>query len=225
MKQKHHNIFATDDNGKDILKICHLHEDCFCCQYILREYNYQDWKKLTTFDDWDYLYYLKFEFDVEGLGNEDILSCFSETLTETLLKSSTTNTQFIISNSFGLSGYFHSQKDNFSFSGLTFEIVSTLPFPDDLIRETSHKIKCNFYLCECDFSFGSIAIRNESHLCKSYERRIERSLALLKIEDYPVHQLNSFYTIISAGLTPLKFTEQGIQNRILNNIIQTIEVI
>lgn len=223
MKQKHHNIFATDENGKDILKICPLQaENCFCCNYILREYIYQEWKKHTSFDDWDYLYYMRFDFDVEGLGNYDILSCFSETLTDTLLKSSPSNTQFITTNSFGLNGYFHSQNNNFNFSGLTFEIVSTFPFPDDLIREISHKIKYNFYLCACDFSFGSIAIRNESHLCKSYERRVERSLALLKTEDYPYHQINSFYTIVSAGLTPLKFTEHGIVNRILNREILVV---
>lgn len=217
---KHHNIFSTDENGHDILKICPLHEDCFCCQYILREYNYQDWKKHTSFDDWDYLYYLRFEFDVEGLGNEDILICFSETLTDTLLKSSKTNTQFITSNSFGLNGYFHTQKDRFTFSSLTFEIISTNPFPDDLIRDVSYKIKHNYYLCECDFSFGSFSVRSNNHLSNTIEKIIERSLSLLKTENYPLHQLTCFYTIVSAGLTHLSFTEKSIKNVILNRGIK-----
>lgn len=217
---KHHNIFSTDENGKDILKICPLHEDCFCCNYIIREYNYQDWKKHTLFEDWDYLYYLKFEFDVEGLGNEDILICFSETLTDTLLKSSPSNTQFITSNSFGLNGYFHSQKDRFTFSSLTFEIISTNPFPDNLIRDVSYKIKHNYYLCECDFSFGSFSFRSDNHLSNTIEKIIERSLSLLKTENYPLIQMERFQSIVSAGITHLTFPNGEIKNKILNDRIR-----
>jgi hypothetical protein len=218
---KHHNIFSTDESGKDILKICPLQaDDCFCCNYILREYNYQEWKKHTSFDDWDYLYYMRFEFDVEGLGNEDILSCFSETLTDTFLKSSPTNTQFITSNSFGLNGYFHSHKDRFTFSCLTFEIFSTHPFPDDLIRDVSCKIKHNYYLCECDFSFGSFSIRSDNHLSNTIEKIIERSLSLLKTENYPLIQMEKFQSIVSAGITHLSFPNGEINNKILNDRIR-----
>ena len=223
MKQKHHNIFQTTEQGQLVLKICPIQaESCFVCSYILKEYNLQDWEKQSSLDDCEHLYYLSFDFDIETMGNQDILNCFNETLTETLLNSSTAITNFIISNSFGLSGYFHPKKDDFNLSSMTFEIVSTIPYPNDLIRNVSRKVNQNYFLCECDFSFGSIAIVNESYLRKSNDKKIERSLSLLKTEDYPSYQLNTFYTIVSAGLTPLKFTEQAIVNRILNREILVV---
>lgn len=222
MKQKHHNIFQTNDEGQLVLKICSLHSNCHSCRYIIKEYNFSEWRKRTQFNNDDFIYYLRFQYDIDGLGNDNLQDCLRETLFDTLLKSSEANISFFTKKHFGLIAYFHTNEKHFLSSSLSFEILSISPFPEDLLREVSYKLKCNYYLCECEFSFGSFIINSESHLSNKVEKTIERSLALLRTEENSLTQLMSFHSIVSAGLTSLTFTESEIKNKILNQEIQVM---
>jgi hypothetical protein len=213
---KHHNIFGKDDDGNDILIICPLYDDCFCCKYILQEYHMNLWKKNTSINEGDYIYYLRFEYDLDGLGNDNLLHSLEEILTDTLLRTSPPNISFIQNNDFGIYGYYHPHNNNFLYSSLSFDIISTKPYPDDLVREVSYKVKNNFYLCECEFSFGSYGYRNHNKFSDFQKRMIERSLSILKTDDFTPLQMDRFYTIVSAGITQLKFDS----DKIINTIVQ-----
>ena len=220
---KHHNIFSNDENGNPVLKICPLQsDDCLTCQLIIQDYHFNQWKNSVELQEWDFLHYLKFEVELNGLNNDDIIDCLNEAINDTLFNSNNTHREFILKNNFGFYGYFHPCSFDFMNSSITFELVSLNPFPDSLLKEVSRKMKKNYYLSEINFNFGSWVIVDENKLQEKHRRMIDRSLSLLKTENFPINQLNSFCTIVSAGLTPLKFNEQGIVNRILNRQILVV---
>ncbi len=219
---KHHNIFGKDGNGNDILIICPLFNDCFCCNYILREYNLIQWKKRISITDGDFIYYLRFEYDLDGLGNDNLIHSLEEILTDTLLRTSIPNISFIHNNDFGIYGYYHPHNNNFLYSSLTFDLISTKPYPDDLVREVSYKVKNNYYLCECEFSFGSYSFKNHDKFSDFQKRMMERSLSILKTDDFTPLQMDRFYTIVSAGITPLKFDSDKIINTIVQERIEIL---
>jgi hypothetical protein len=219
---KHHNIFGKDDDGNDILIICPLFTECFCCSYIVLQYNLIQWKKRISLNDGDFIYYLRFEYDLEGLGNDNLIHSLEEILTDTLLRTSPPNISFIKNNDFGIYGYYHTNNNNFLHSSLSFDLISTKPYPDDLVREVSYKVKNNFYLCECEFSFGSYGYRNHDKFSDFQKRMIERSLSILKTDDFTPLQMDRFYTIVSAGITPLKFDSDKIINTIVQERIEIL---
>lgn len=217
---KHHNLFFKDNEGNSIQKICGIFSDCWTCQYILQEYNFSTWRNSTQLNEWDFLHYFKFEFELNGLGNDNILDCLTQTLTHTFLSSSKINTDFVVNNSFGLYGYFHPCVDDFTRSSLTFELVSVNPFPEDLCREITKKIKDNYFLCEINFNYGSLIFVDDLYLKNRQRKMVERSVSILKTENLPQHQLDCYYTIVSAGMTLLKFSENGLVNIILDGEVQ-----
>jgi hypothetical protein len=219
---KHHNIFGKDGDGNDILIICPLFTECFCCSYIVLQYNLIQWKKRISLNDGDFIYYLRFEYDLDGLGNDNLIHCLEEILTDTLLRTSPPNISFIKNNDFGIYGYYHTNNNNFLHSSLSFDLISTKPYPDDLVREVSYKVKNNYYLCECEFSFGSYGFRNHDKFSDFQKRMIERSLSILKTDDFTPLQMDRFYTIVSAGITPLKFDSDKIINTIVQERIEIL---
>lgn len=219
---KHHNIFSQDDKGNDILLLCEMYEDCFCCQYLTREFNYNQFKKCVSVIAGEYLYYLKFEYDLDGLGNDNLITSVEETLFDTLLRTTPPNLHFIQINNFGFYGYYHSHPHNFLYSSISFELVSTNPFPQDLIREVSFKVKNNYYMCECEFSYGSYVVRSEENFIEQQTRRVERSLSLLKTDNFSLLQMDRFQSIVMSGITPLSFKGDKIVNSILQDRIQVL---
>jgi hypothetical protein len=218
MYQKHHNIFSKDEDGNDILLICPINyneEVCFLCNYLMKESNFLKWKTSVSLADKEYLYYLRYEFDIDGLGNENLLSCFQEMLGDTLLKTSLPNRDFILNNQFGLHGFYHTNPSNFLYSSLSLEIISSLPSPNELLREISQKVKGSYYLCECDFSFGSFVFTGEDKFSKSQIKMIERSISILHTDNYSQHQNDILQGIVTSGITPLRFIEDDIDNIVL----------
>jgi hypothetical protein len=181
----------------------------------MRERNFLKWKSGVSLSDTEYLYYLRYEFDIDGLGNENLLNCFQEMLGDTLLRASVSNRDFIFKNQFGLYGFYHTNPSNFLYSSLSLEIISTMPYPNELLREISHKVKGSYYLCECDFSFGSFVFTGEDKFSKSQIRMIERSTSIMQTDDYPQHQNDVLQGIVTSGITPLRFFEDGIDNIVL----------
>jgi hypothetical protein len=51
---------------------------------------------------------------------------------------------------------------------------------------------------------------------------IERSLSILKTDDFTPLQMDRFYTIVSAGITPLKFDSDKIINTIVQERIEIL---
>jgi hypothetical protein len=217
---RHHNIFGKDENGNSILLISPLYDDCFCCNYLVREYNFTQFKKTVSVKEGEYLYYLKFEYELDVLGNDNLISILEETLVDTLLRTSPPNRQFIESNDFGLYGYYHTHPNNFLYSSLSFELVSTNPFPYDLTKEISIKVKNNYYMCDCEFSYGSYVLKSEERFIEQQTHRIERSLSLLKTDKLPSIQMDRIQCIVTSGITHLSFRENKITNSIIQDRIQ-----
>jgi len=217
---KHHNLFCQDDSGNTFLKICGISSECWTCNHILTEYTFSNWLNSIHLKEWNFLHYFKFEFELNGLGNDNILDCMTQTLNDTFLNSSKINSEFVINNNFGLYAYFHPCIDDFTRSSITFELVSVNPFPEDLCREITKKIKDNYFLCEINFNYGSLIVVDDLHLKNRQKKMVERSISILKTENLPQHQLDCYYAIVSAGMTLLNFNENGLVNIILNGEVQ-----
>lgn len=202
------------------MKICSIEKDCFHCQYIIQEINFNNWLKRIEITDWDFIHYQRFTYEVRSLGNVNLLDCINETLTESYLESSELNRRFYKPNHFGLFGFFHPHPNEFLSSSISFEIYSLTPFPENNIREINRKIRDYFFLCECDFTYGTFVILNEKMLKVRQELISKRSVLLLKSENYKSELMDSLYSIVSAGLTPITFDNGKIENIILNNRIQ-----
>ena len=216
---KHHNIFGKDEEDRDIFHICN-NQSCVICNYIVQETNFNSWLKVVEITDLDFIHYQRFTYEIKSLGNVNLLDCINETLSESYLKSSELNRRFYKSNHFGLFGFFHPHPNEFLSSSISFEIYSLTPFPENNIREINRRIRDYFFLCECDFTYGSFSVLNEKMLRDRQELISKRSVLLLKSENYKSELMDSLYSIVSAGLTPITFDKGKIDNIILNNRIQ-----
>jgi hypothetical protein len=216
---KHHNIFGKDDEDRDVFHICN-NQGCVICNYIIKEKNFKDWLKGVELVEWDFIYYQRFTFEVKNLGNEDLLDCINETITESFLKTNVSNKEFYLTNHFALFGFFHPHPNEFLSSSISVEIYSLTPFPENTIRDIGRKIRNYFFLCECDYTHGTFTIKDEMMLSQRQELMSKRSLLLLQSENYPPQLTDRLYSVIIAGLTPLSFGNGRIDNIILNNRIQ-----
>ena len=220
---RHHNIFQKDENGRTILKICPLQQNinsCFVCEHMVQQYNFSVWKKDVVFTKWDFIYYQRFTYEIKSLGDEHILDCINETLSQTYLKTSDPNRMFYNSNHFGIFGFFHPHPNEFLSSCLSFEIYSLTPFPEDNIREINRRIRDYFFLCECDFTYGTFPIKDEMMLLERQKMFSERSVFLLKSENYTPELTDTLFSIVSAGLTKMTIENGRVDNPILNNRVQ-----
>jgi hypothetical protein len=220
MEQKHHDIFTKDERGNEVLSICSLEKDCFVCQYIMTLYNFQNWKSQGSISNTDYVYYLRYEFELNGLEDECILGGFEDMLRYTLINVSPANLNFIFNNHFGLQSFYHPTQSEFTHSSLSFDVISSVPYPIDLVKEISVKVREAYITFVCDFSFGSYAYKGEKKLMDKINRTIERSASLLKTDNYSRHQTNVIQRLVTSGITALKFSERGIDNIALNGGIQ-----
>jgi hypothetical protein len=218
--KKHQRIFGKDEKDRKVLTICPIHEDCFTCKYIVQDTNFNNWLEGIEITDWDFIHYQRFTYEIRSLANRNLLESISETLTESYLKSSELNRKFYKSNHFGLFGFFHPHPDEFLSSCISFEVYSFTPFPENIIREINRKIRDYFFLCECDFTYGTFPILNERMLWDRQELISKRSVFLMKSENYTPELTDTLFSIVSAGLTLLTFDNGKIDNIILNNRIQ-----
>lgn len=217
--ERHHNIFGKDENNKDILLICPLHDDCFNCQYIVGEYNYSNWIKSVSHLSHDVTYHTKFEFDLDGIGFGNLMECINETMKYFTSVKSNSNELFINNNPFGFFGYFHPNQFNFLQSSFSFELVSCIPYPNDFLSSVSFLVKNNYYLTMCDFSHYSSEEYSRTNGLKKHKKITERSLSLLKTEKLAPDVENTFHSIISSGMTTLKFQNGEVVNQIIKQEI------
>jgi|694.fasta_scaffold07468_9 hypothetical protein len=218
--KKHHNLFGKDENGRETFHICPIEKECVICPLVTQDIHFKKWMNNIEITEWDFIYYQRFTYEIKSLGNEDILECINETLTETYIKTSESNRRFYSSHHFGLFGFFHPHPNEFLSSSISIEVYSLIPFPEDNIREINRKIREYFFLCECDFTYGSFLVKNEKMLRDRQELMSKRSVFLMKSENYNTELINSLFSIVSAGLTRLTFEDGGFVNTILNNRIQ-----
>ena len=225
MSHKHHNIFSRDEQGNLFLIVCPIWSNCTICQEVPRELYFTNWRGEIEHQDLGFIHFQRFTFDLDVLGNESIIKCFKEVLSDTILKTEEPTRTFYTSNSFGLLSYYLPNPLNYLTSCFSFEIWSLTPFPENSLTENFKKLRDNYYFCECEFNYGSFSARDEDRLKKRLGILYNRSISLLRCDDFPETQTDTFYTSVSAGLTTLRFTQNGFVNSILDQRIKVLRLI
>lgn len=218
MSEKHHNIFG--ENGT--LIVCPASSECFICQEILGDVNYNNWFESVSTKSFDFHHYLRFSLDLDGLVNTTITEIFSESIFDGVSKLSEPSYRFFSTQNFGLVGYYHPSTESFLSSCFTFEILSLHPFPNEVIKELHSHFRFNYYYTECEFSYGVFQVRTENLLRSRLKQICRRSLGLLGADEMPDIKRNSFYSGIISGITPISFSLEKVSNIFLEGKIQVI---
>ena len=222
MSEKHHNIFLRDEQGNQLFVICPVWSNCPICQEVPREFYYDSWRTEFESQDTGHVHYQRFTFDLDCLGNENIINCFKEVLNDTIMKTEEPTRSFYLSNSFGLVSYYLPNPQDYLTSCFAFEIWSPSPFPDNSLKENFKKLRDNYYLCECEFNHGNFQSKPGDRLKKRLGLLYSRSVSLLKCDDVSETHLDTFYTSVSAGVTTLRFTPNGFVNSILEQRVKVL---
>jgi environmental stress-induced protein Ves len=77
-------------------------------------------------------------------------------------------------------------------------------------------------MCECEFSYGSYVVRSEDNFIEQQTKRVERSLSLLKTDNFSLLQMDRFQSIVISGITPLTFKGDKVINSILQERVQVM---
>ena len=141
--------------------------------------------------------------------------CHRDFLRKNYLNSSELNKMFYNSNHFLIGAFFHPDQFDFLSSCLSFDIYSLTPFPEDINSKLTRDKESFFFGCRCDFKFGLFPIEGQRALIERQRKIIDKSILLLKSENYDGERTDALFSIISSGLTKLRFEDDRISNLML----------
>ncbi len=123
VSEKHHNIFLRDEDRNHLFVLRPIWSNCPIFQEVSREFYFNSW--ITDFESQDkgYTHFQRFTFDLDCLGNKNIINCFKEVLNDTVMKAEEPTCSYYVSNSFGLASHYMPNTLNYLTSCFPFEFV------------------------------------------------------------------------------------------------------